>query len=112
LIGTNPGDLVYVAHDEMDVLVLGGSIIDMHATIDKALGLSDVGGGMLGWSQDKTTHTVCTGSFCEAGTAPPDGLTVVDNTTGAIPDDPSQLKSIGGQFYFLIVDDSLAMTKQ
>jgi hypothetical protein len=98
-----PG-MTYVGIDAMDVVVSGG-ILDLHADISRMVELTDAGGGMLNWEQTVTTNQTCAGSFCPGAPGP-----VVTN--GTIANDPGELKNIVDTFYFLVVDDTLAMRKQ
>jgi hypothetical protein len=100
-----PG-MTYVGVDATDVLVGGGSILDLDNDQQRIVALTDAGGGLLNWQQTTTITETCTGSFCP----PPPTSPVI--TTGQIDNDPSILKNIQDLYYFLVLDDTLAMEKQ
>ena len=100
-----PG-MTYVGVDATDVLVGGGSILNLHNDTQRQVALTDAGGGLLNWQQTTTISQTCTGSFCP----PPPTSPVI--TTGQISNDPGILKNIQDLYYFLVLDDTLAMTKQ
>lgn len=100
-----PG-MTYVGVDATDVLVAGGSILDLHNDTQRIVALADAGGGLLDWTQTTTISQTCTGSFCPPAPSSP----VI--TTGQISNDPGLLKNIANLYYFLVLDDTLAMDKQ
>jgi hypothetical protein len=102
-----PG-MTYVGVDATDVVVAGGSIIDLHNDTQRVVELADAGGGNANWTQTTTISQSCSGSFCS--TIPTPTSPVI--TTGSIPNDPGILKNILDTYYFLILDDTLAMSKQ
>jgi hypothetical protein len=111
LDGGGPGDgsvltgpaIQYVAADNTVVSVSGG-LLDMDIGVVREL----VVGAGGDWTQTKTeTINSCTSSM---GLCPPAVGPVV--TTGTIPTDPAQLKNVVDMYYFLVVDNTLKLTKQ
>ncbi len=117
LDGGAPGDgtslvgssLMYYGSDVAAIAVTG--LFSMDVDISRTNTLTDNFDGTVDWNQVETNTSTCTGAaaFCPAGNDP---IVVNIPTSGTISDDPAQLKNIADLFYFLVVDDSLAMEKQ
>jgi hypothetical protein len=118
LMGGGPGDgsaligtgIQYVAADNTVVSVTGG-ILDMDVDVSRVVELTDQG-ATADWTQTQTNTTQsCSSSI--PGLCPPVIPSVeVTVTNGSIANDPAVLKSIQGLYYFLVVDNTLALQKQ
>ena len=96
----------YVSPDNTVVSVSGG-ILDMDIGVVRTVALV-ANGGNADWTQTVTqTINSCTSSM---GLCPPAVGPVV--TTGSISTDPAQLKNVVDMYYFLVVDNTLKLTKQ